>query len=77
MSQILSKIVAAILVLLAFIGLQSCAPPQAAQQPAPQAANQAVPPIGIDATEEQIKLAVEILAQRRTGCRLPVVRCRQ
>ena len=67
MSQILSKILTASLVLLAFIGLQSCAPPQAAQQPAPQAGNQTVPPIGIDATEEQIKLAV---ANVRAGIKL-------
>ena len=67
MSQILSKILTASLVLLAFIGVQSCAPPQAAQQPAPQAANQAVPPLGIDATEEQIKQAV---ANVRAGIKL-------
>jgi len=67
MSQILSKILTASLVLLALIGLQSCAPPQAAQQPAPQAANQAVPSIGIDATEEQIKQAV---ANVRAGIKL-------
>jgi len=67
MLQIYSKVLAASLVLLAFLGLQACAPPQAAQQLAPQTTNQAVPPIGIDATEEQIKQAV---ANVRAGKKL-------
>jgi peptidoglycan-N-acetylglucosamine deacetylase len=65
MFQTRSDAVCALVVLL--LGLQACLPTQTSQQQAPPPARRAVPPIGIDAGEEEIKNAV---ANVRAGKKL-------